>query len=42
MEPPAWPLPIPDPEDGLFLALAQFSGAALVTGNLKLEGRKPG
>lgn len=35
MDPPAWPMPIPDPKDGVFLALAQFSGAALVTGNLK-------
>jgi len=35
MDPPAWPLPIPDPKDGVFLSLAQFSGAALVTGNLK-------
>lgn len=35
MDPPAWTVPIPDPTGGVFLALAQFSGAALVTGNLK-------
>jgi predicted nucleic acid-binding protein len=42
MDPPAWPVPIPDPKAGIFLALAKDSGAALVTGNLKhfpLEAR---
>ena len=35
LDPPAWPMPIPDPKDGIFPALAKISGAALVTGNLK-------
>lgn len=42
MDPPTWPMPIPDPKDGIFLALAKLSGATLVTGNLKhfpLEAR---
>jgi predicted nucleic acid-binding protein len=42
LDPPAWPVSIPDPKDGIFLALAKISGAALVTGNLKhfpLEAR---
>ena len=35
LDPPAWPIPLPDPKDATFLALAKASGAALVTGNLK-------
>jgi putative PIN family toxin of toxin-antitoxin system len=34
-EPAAWPLPVPDPKDAPFLALAKAAGAVLVTGNLK-------
>ena len=34
-EPQPWPLVLPDPKDAPFLALAQASGAWLVTGNLK-------
>jgi len=34
-EPPPWPIPGPDPNDEIFLALAGVSGAWLVTGNLK-------
>ena len=34
-EPQPWPLALPDPKDAPFLALAQASGAWLVTGNLK-------
>jgi predicted nucleic acid-binding protein len=33
-DPPPWPLPGPDPDDLVFLALAQDTGAVLVTGNL--------
>jgi len=33
-DPPAWPQPGPDPDDLVFLALAQRAGAVLVTGNL--------
>lgn len=35
LDPPAWPSPLPDAKDAIFLALAKTSGAALVTGNLK-------
>ena len=35
LDPPVWPIPLPDPKDATFLALAKVSGAALVTGNLK-------
>jgi putative PIN family toxin of toxin-antitoxin system len=35
MDPPAWPQALPDAKDGIFLALAQATGAVLVTGNLK-------
>lgn len=35
LDPPVWPLPLPDPKDAVFLALAKAAGAALVTGNLK-------
>lgn len=34
-DPPAWPHSLPDDSDGPFLALAHFSGAWLITGNLK-------
>ncbi len=34
-DPPGWPLPMPDPKDATFLALAKYTGAALVTGNLR-------
>ena len=34
-DPGCWPHPVPDPKDAPFLALAQASGAWLVTGNLK-------
>lgn len=34
-EPEPWPYSLPDPKDAVFLALAQASGAWLVTGNLK-------
>lgn len=34
-DPEAWPLPMPDPKDAPFLALAWAAGAWLVTGNLK-------
>jgi uncharacterized protein len=34
-DPPAWPHTLPDPNDAPFLALAQASGAWLITGNLK-------
>jgi uncharacterized protein len=34
-EPQAWPHPLPDPDDGCFLALAKISGAWLITGNGK-------
>lgn len=30
-----WPHPLPDPDDGCFLALAKSSGAWLITGNAK-------
>lgn len=33
-DPPEWPLPGPDPDDLVFLALAQHTGGVLVTGNL--------
>lgn len=33
-EPAPWPLEGPDPEDRVFLALADAAGAVLVTGNL--------
>jgi len=33
-DPPGWPLAGPDPDDLVFLALAQHTGAVLVTGNL--------
>lgn len=33
-DPPVWPLAGPDPDDLVFLALAQHTGAVLVTGNL--------
>ncbi len=33
-DPPVWPLAGPDPDDLIFLALAQHAGAVLVTGNL--------
>ena len=32
--PPDWPVPGPDPDDLVFLALAHRTGAVLVTGNL--------
>jgi uncharacterized protein len=32
---PPWPLPLPDAEDGMFLAAARAAGAPLVTGNLR-------
>ena len=31
--PPPWPLALPDPDDAVFLALAEMAGAVLVTGN---------
>lgn len=34
-DPPAWPQPLPDAGDAVFLALAGIAGAWLVTGNLK-------
>jgi predicted nucleic acid-binding protein len=34
-DPEPWPYSLPDPKDAVFLALASFSGAWLVTGNLK-------
>jgi predicted nucleic acid-binding protein len=34
-DPEPWPYSLPDPKDAVFLALAQASGAWLVTGNLK-------
>jgi len=34
-DPIPWPHPLADPDDGPFLALAQVSGAWLVSGNLK-------
>jgi len=34
VDPPPWPLPGPDADDPVFLALAQRTGATLVTGNL--------
>lgn len=34
-DPAPWPLEMPDPKDAPFLALADLSGAVLVTGNLK-------
>jgi len=34
-DPPAWPMPGPDPDDLVFLALARSMDATLVTGNLK-------
>lgn len=34
-DPPAWPLPMPDPKDAPFLSLAHMAGAWLITGNLK-------
>jgi putative PIN family toxin of toxin-antitoxin system len=34
-DPACWTHPVPDPKDAPFLALAQASGAWLVTGNLK-------
>jgi len=33
--PPPWPIPGPDPDDLVFLALAHAMDATLVTGNLK-------
>lgn len=33
-DPPRWPATGPDPDDLIFLALAQRTGAVLVTGNL--------
>ena len=33
-DPPSWPLPGPDPDDLVFLALARSAGAVLVSGNL--------
>lgn len=33
-EPPAWPNPMPDPDDAVFLALTKMAGATLVTGNI--------
>jgi putative PIN family toxin of toxin-antitoxin system len=35
LDPPTWSLPLPDPKDATFLALAKTTGAVLVTGNLK-------
>jgi len=35
LDPPAWPLPLPDPKDSTFLALAKTTGAVLVTGYLE-------
>jgi predicted nucleic acid-binding protein len=35
LDPAAWPLPLPDPKDALFLGLANMAGADLVTGNLR-------
>ena len=35
LDPPAWPLALPDTKDAVFLALAKSAGAVLVTGNLK-------
>lgn len=32
-DPPAWEHPLPDPKDGVFLALAHVAGAWVVTGN---------
>ncbi len=32
-DPLAWPLALPDPDDAVFLALAERAGAVLVTGN---------
>jgi predicted nucleic acid-binding protein len=34
LDPPTWPIPLPEPKDAAFLALAKTTGAALVTGNL--------
>ncbi|WP_263416032.1 PIN domain-containing protein [Terriglobus albidus] len=34
-DPPAWPLPMPDPKDAPFLSLAHAAGAWLIAGNLK-------
>jgi putative PIN family toxin of toxin-antitoxin system len=34
-DPSPWPHPVPDPKDAPFLALANATGAWLVTGNLK-------
>ena len=34
-DPPAWPMPGPDPDDLVFLALAHAMDGTLVTGNLK-------
>jgi putative PIN family toxin of toxin-antitoxin system len=34
-EPAKWPHPLPDEDDGAFIALAKVSGAWLITGNLK-------
>lgn len=34
-DPAPWPYSLPDPKDAVFLALAQTSGAWMVTGNLK-------
>ena len=34
LDPPPWPSTGPDPDDLIFLALAQRTGAVLVTGNL--------
>lgn len=33
--PPLWPMPGPDPDDLVFLALAHLMDATLITGNLK-------
>lgn len=35
MDPIAWPHPLPDPKDAIFIALAKATGAVLITGNLK-------
>ncbi len=34
-DPPSWQHRLPDPKDAIFLALAQATGAWLVTGNMK-------
>jgi len=34
-DPLPWPWTLPDPDDGIFLALAKTSGAWLITGNSK-------